>query len=50
MLKAAAEKGVLSELVAVMEVMTAIKRAGANLIITYYAIYIAKQLGGQYGK
>lgn len=37
MLKAAAEKGWLNEKEAVLEVLTAIKRAGADFIITYYA-------------
>lgn len=37
MIKAAAEKGWLDEKSAVLEVLTAIKRAGADLIITYYA-------------
>jgi porphobilinogen synthase len=37
MLKAAAAKGCFDERAAVLEVMTAIKRAGADLIITYWA-------------
>jgi porphobilinogen synthase len=37
MIKAAAEKGWLDERKGVLEVLTAIKRAGADLIITYYA-------------
>ena len=36
MLKAAAEKGWLNEQAGVMEVLTAIQRAGADMIITYY--------------
>lgn len=37
MLKAAAEKGWLSEEQAVLEVLTSIKRAGADIIVTYHA-------------
>jgi porphobilinogen synthase len=37
MLKAAAEKGWLDERAAVLETLTAIRRAGADTIITYYA-------------
>jgi porphobilinogen synthase len=37
MIKAAAEKGWVDERKAVLEVLTAIRRAGADLIITYYA-------------
>jgi porphobilinogen synthase len=37
MVKAAAEKGVIDERRAVVEVLTAIKRAGADIIITYSA-------------
>ena len=37
MIKAAAEKGWLDERKAVMEIITAIHRAGADIIITYYA-------------
>jgi porphobilinogen synthase len=35
--KAGAEKGVLEERLAVLEIMTSLKRAGADLIITYWA-------------
>jgi len=41
MLKAAAEKGWLDEKQAVMEIMTAVKRAGADIIITYHAKQVA---------
>ncbi len=41
MIKAAAEKGWLDERTAVMEMMTSFKRAGADLIITYWAREIA---------
>jgi porphobilinogen synthase len=37
MVKAAAEKGVLDERAAVLEIMTSIKRAGADIIVTYWA-------------
>jgi len=45
MLKAAAANGWLDERGAVIEVTTAIKRAGADLIITYYAEQLAEWLG-----
>ncbi|MBI1965470.1 MAG: porphobilinogen synthase [Betaproteobacteria bacterium] len=41
MLKAAAERGWLDERVCVMEVLTAFKRAGADGILTYYALEAA---------
>ena len=41
MIKAAAEKGWLDERAAVMEMMTAFKRAGADMIITYWAREVA---------
>lgn len=37
MVKAAAEKGCLDERAAVLEIMTSLKRAGADIIITYWA-------------
>lgn len=37
MIKAAAEKGFLEERAAVLEIMTSLKRAGAEIIITYWA-------------
>ena len=37
MLKAAAERGWLDDRAAALETLTAIRRAGADLIITYYA-------------
>jgi porphobilinogen synthase len=37
MVKAAAERGWISEKAAVLEMVTAIKRAGADIIITYFA-------------
>ncbi len=45
MLKAAARNGWLDEPKAVLETLTAIKRAGADLIITYYAKEAAGWLG-----
>lgn len=44
MVKAAAEKGWLDERAAVMEMMTAFKRAGADIIITYWAREVAAWL------
>lgn len=44
MIKAAAEKGWLNEEQTVMEMALSIKRAGAGIIITYYAPYIAELL------
>ena len=37
MIKAAAERGWLDERTAALEVLTAITRAGADLVITYFA-------------
>jgi len=45
MLKAAAEKGWLDEERSVLEAMTGIKRAGADLIITYWAKDLVRWLG-----
>jgi porphobilinogen synthase len=42
MVKAAAEKGCFDERAAVLEIMTSLKRAGADLIVTYWA----KELAG----
>jgi porphobilinogen synthase len=42
MVKAAAEKGYLDERQAVLEIMTCLKRAGADLIITYWAKELAE--------
>ena len=44
MVKAAAEKGWLDEKIAVMESLLAVKRAGADLILTYFAKEIAEWL------
>lgn len=46
MIKAAAERGWLDERTAVLETLTSIKRAGADLIITYHAKEAAGWLGG----
>ncbi len=45
MLKAAVEKGWIDEQRAVTETLTSIKRAGADIIITYYAPDVAGWLG-----
>jgi porphobilinogen synthase len=42
MIKAAAEKGIVDERAAVLEVMTSLKRAGADIIITYWAREVAE--------
>jgi len=47
MIKAAAQKGWLDEERVMMEVLTAIKRAGADLIITYFAKDAARRLYGK---
>jgi porphobilinogen synthase len=41
MVKAAVEKKVFEERSAVMEIMTSIKRAGADIIVTYWARELA---------
>jgi porphobilinogen synthase len=46
MLKGAAERGWLDERTAVLETLTSIKRAGADLIITYHALEAAAWLRG----
>ncbi|KAG1671617.1 hypothetical protein FOA52_006848 [Chlamydomonas sp. UWO 241] len=46
MLKAAAERGWLNEKDAVLEAMTSFRRAGADLILTYYSIEAAKWMAG----
>jgi porphobilinogen synthase len=42
MIKAAAEKKVFDERAAVLEIMTSIKRAGADIIVTYWARELAE--------
>jgi porphobilinogen synthase len=44
MIKAAAEKGLLDERAAVLEIMTSLKRAGADIIITYWARELAESM------
>ena len=44
LVKAGAKKGILNERDIVLEILTAIKRAGADLIITYHAKEAAKWL------
>ena len=43
--KAAAEKGVFDERAAVLEIMTSLKRAGADIIVTYWARELAEWIG-----
>ena len=45
MIKAAAERGMLDETRAMWESLTAIRRAGADIILTYFAPDVAEQLG-----
>jgi porphobilinogen synthase len=47
MLKAAAERGWLDERRVVMESLTAIRRAGADVILTYYARQVGAWLAGE---
>jgi porphobilinogen synthase len=42
MLKAAVEKGIFDERAAVLEIMTSLKRAGADIIVTYWARELAE--------
>jgi len=44
MVKAASEKGIVDERAAALEIMTALKRAGADIIVTYWARELAKWL------
>ncbi|MBI4682376.1 MAG: porphobilinogen synthase, partial [Nitrospirae bacterium] len=44
MVKAAAKLGWIDEMKVVMEIMTSLKRAGADLILTYHAVDAAKEL------
>jgi porphobilinogen synthase len=44
MIKAASANGWLDERATVLETMTAFKRAGADLIVTYYALEIIEWL------
>ncbi len=47
MVKAAAEKGWIDEKRLMMEILTSIKRAGADIIITYHAVDAANVLNGE---
>lgn len=47
MIKAAAQMGWLDEERAMLETLTAIKRAGADIIITYWAVQVAQVLNRQ---
>src|SRR5437667_1523049 len=42
MIKAAAEKGIVEDRAAALEIMTSLKRAGADIIVTYWARELAK--------
>jgi len=44
MVKGAVEKGLLNERDAVLEIMTGLKRAGADIIVTYWARELARWL------
>lgn len=44
MIKGAAENGLLNERDAVLEIMTALKRAGADIVVTYWARELARWL------
>jgi porphobilinogen synthase len=46
LIKAAADKGWVDEERVMLESLVAIKRAGADLIVTYYAKEAARVLGG----
>jgi porphobilinogen synthase len=46
MMKAAAQNGWIDERSVVLEMLTGLKRAGADLILTYHAKDVAKWLGG----
>lgn len=47
MVKAAAEKGWIDEQKIVLELLTGLKRAGADMILTYHAKDVARWLGGK---
>ncbi|MBI6545253.1 MAG: porphobilinogen synthase [Cyanobacteria bacterium NC_groundwater_1444_Ag_S-0.65um_54_12] len=50
MVKAAAERGWIDERRIVLESLTSIKRAGADIIITYHALAAARWLAAEHGK
>jgi porphobilinogen synthase len=45
MVKAAAEKGWIDEKAVVLESLTAMTRAGANILVTYWAKDVARWIG-----
>ncbi len=47
MLKAAAERGWLNEKDAVMEALLCMRRAGSDLILSYYSTQAAKWMAGE---
>lgn len=47
MIEAAAEKGWIDRDAAIMESLTGIRRAGAHMILTYWATEVAQRLGGR---
>ena len=47
MLKAAAERGWLDERKVVMESLLAIRRAGADVVLTYFARQVGEWLAGE---
>ena len=46
MVKAAAERGWIDGAAVALEQLIAIKRAGADIILTYFAAEVAEALGG----
>ena len=50
MVKAAGKQGLIDEEKVMMEILTSIKRAGADIIITYHALEAAKLLRDSYDK
>jgi porphobilinogen synthase len=50
MLNSAAEKGIMDKQAAMLEMLTSIKRAGADIIITYFAKEAAKSIGNNFGE
>ena len=47
LVKGGVKKGIVNEREMVLEILTAMKRAGADLIITYHAKDVARWLGGR---
>ena len=45
MVKAAAQKGWIDERRVALEILTSIKRAGADMILTYHALDAARWIG-----